>query len=270
MAQETSRQHPIEIEGVFNVRGFGGYSSTLRPNCFTRDAILYRSGHLRDVTARGLEQIRDLGISTIIDLTNSGETSALFTDTPSSRDQGCRVLRFPLAKHGFSVQRLSDKYKRYLEEGEKAIAEGYLKLMADSHDVIRDILFFIRDNPNDVYLVHCAMGKDRTGIMFAILLSLSGVPDDVVAEEYSRSESSLEPALPGLAAAIEKVLPMSETDAQALERAKIVIKTGKEAMLLTLQMVEERFGGMVQYVNEHCGIEMEDIDRIQDILTYTC
>lgn len=62
-------------------------------------------------------QIRDLGISKVIDLTNSGETKALFTGT-SSLSQ-CRVLNLPLVKQGFSVQQLADKYKRYLEDGEK-------------------------------------------------------------------------------------------------------------------------------------------------------
>lgn len=43
----------------------------------------------------------------------------------------------------------------------------------------------------------------------------------------------------------------------------------KEAMQLTLQMVEEKFGGVVQYLNKCCCIEDEDIKRIQRILTYS-
>ncbi|KAL3433340.1 protein-tyrosine phosphatase-like protein [Aspergillus tetrazonus] len=256
----------IDIDGVFNVRSFGGYPSSLRPNCFTRDSIIYRSGHLKDITSRGTMQIRDLGISKVIDLTNSGETKALFTGT-SSLSQ-CRVLNLPLVKHGFSVQQLADKYKRYLEEGEKAIAEGYLKLLIEGHQVIRDILFLIRDNPDDVFLIHCAMGKDRTGVVFAVLLSLAGVPDDAIADEYSRSELALEAALPEIAATIRKAIP-TVTDAEALKRARIVIQTREEAMLLMLQMMVERFGGMVQYLKTCCGVSEEDIELIQALLTFT-
>lgn len=115
----TTAGPSVEIEGVFNVRGFGGYTSTLGPDCFTRDGLLYRAGHLKDITPRGLQQIRDLGVQTIIDLTNSGETQALFNNTSNSLGQGVRVLSFPLAKHGFSVQQLSEKYRRYMAEGEK-------------------------------------------------------------------------------------------------------------------------------------------------------
>lgn len=40
-------------------------------------------------------------------------------------------------------------------------------------------------------------------------------------------------------------------------------------MLLTLQMIEEKFGGVIQYLNKCCGIEGEDIKRIQGILTHS-
>lgn len=91
--------------------------------------------------------------------------------------------------------------------------------------MIRDILLLIRDNPNDVFLIHCAMGKDRTGIIFAILLTLAGVPDDIVADEYSRSEAALESALPKIAAAIGRTLPGQMDSTDPLRRARIVIQT---------------------------------------------
>ncbi|KAL6231873.1 hypothetical protein BDW75DRAFT_233253 [Aspergillus navahoensis] len=266
-------QHPVlsegvtvEIGGVFNVRSFGGHPSNLKPNCWTRNGLIYRSGHLKDITSQGMKQIRDLGVSTIIDLTNSGETKTLFSGT--SNLSQCRVLNFPLAKRGFSVQQLVDKYKRYLDEGEKAIAEGYLNLLIEGHQVIRDILFLIRDHPSDVFLIHCAMGKDRTGVLFAVLLSLAGVSDDAIADEYSRSELALEAALPEIAAAIKKAMP-TVTDADALGRAMIVIQTRKEAMLLMLQMVVDRFGGMVLYLKNCCGIGAKDLQLLQDLLTFT-
>lgn len=136
MAAELSPQNSsttagpsVHIEGVFNARAFGGYTSTLGPDCFTRDGLLYRAGHLKDITPRGLQQIRNLGVLTIIDLTNSGETQALFKNTSNSLGQGVRVLSFPLAKHGFSVQQLSEKYRRYMAEGEKVTTS------LSSHDV---------------------------------------------------------------------------------------------------------------------------------------
>lgn len=161
----------------------------------------------------------------------------------------------------------------------QAIAEGYVKLLAEGYEVIRDILLLIRDSPNDVFLIHCAMGKDRTGVLFAVLLALAGVSNESIAEDYSRSEASLEASLPQIAVAIKKAIP-TITEKDSLERAKIVIQTKyvyqvssltdgsrREAMLLTLQMVEEEFGGMMGYLDKLCGIGTEDVKRIQDVLT---
>lgn len=110
---------PILVDGVFNVRSLGGYTSSLAPNTITRHGRIYRAGHLRDITPNGLIKLLELGISTIIDLTNSGETKALFTDEPGNSGAQCKVLNLPLAKNAFSVKGLSEKYERYLSEGER-------------------------------------------------------------------------------------------------------------------------------------------------------
>ncbi|KAL4966421.1 tyrosine-protein phosphatase [Aspergillus stella-maris] len=256
----------ISIDGVFNVRSFGGYPSSLAPNTITRHGRIYRAGHLRDITLVGLTQLHDLGINTIIDLTNSGETKALFTDEPDGTTAQCKVLNLPLAKHAFSVKGLSEKYKRYLSEGERAVAQSYLTLLTDGAPVLRDILLYIRDHPEDTLLIHCAMGKDRTGVIFAVLLSLAGVPSDTIAEEYALSEAALGEALPEIAAAIKKAMPVVD-DIGAMERARIVIKTSKKAMALTLQLIEEESGGVLGYVMKCCELGVVDIKRVQHALT---
>ncbi|KAL2847161.1 tyrosine phosphatase family-domain-containing protein [Aspergillus pseudoustus] len=224
-SSEAGRE--IEIEGVFNVRSFGGYTSTLRSNCTTRQGFLYRSGHLEDITSRGIEQLRGLGITTIINLTNTGESTALFAngDTATAALDDVKVVNLPLAKGGFSVEQLAEKYRRYLAEGEKVIAEGYITLLAEGHAVVRDIILHIRDYPKDVVLIHCSMGKDRTGVIFAILLALACVSHDDIAREYSLSESVLEAAVPEIAAGIKRVIEPPIDNVEATSRARIVIQT---------------------------------------------
>src|SRR5256885_7649896 len=53
---------------------------------------------------------------------------------------------------------------------------------------LRIILDRAVDSPNRPLLFHCAAGKDRTGLTAAILLGLLGVPDDVILDDYERSE----------------------------------------------------------------------------------
>jgi hypothetical protein len=119
LSQEPAKA--VEVEGVFNVRSFGGYPSILRPNCSTRHGLTYRSGHLEDITSHGIEQLRSLGVTTIINLTNTGESTALYSNagTDTAGLEGVKIVNLPLAKGGFSVAKLAEKYRRYVAEGEK-------------------------------------------------------------------------------------------------------------------------------------------------------
>jgi hypothetical protein len=235
----------VGIEGVFNVRSFGGYTSTLRPNCSTRHGLIYRSGHLEDITSHGIEQLRSLGVTKVINLTNTGESTALYSNagTDTAGLDGVKVVNLPLAKGGFSVAKLTEKYRRYVAEGEKVsciykievsiccsqdlqvVADGYLKLLEEGHSVVRDVLLLICENPEDVFLIHCSMGKDRTGVFFAILLCIAGVSHDDIASEYSLSEAALQPVIPEIAAGIKRVILPPIDDEEALRRANIVIQT---------------------------------------------
>lgn len=106
----------------------------------------------------------------------------------------------------------------------QAVAQSYLTLLTDGAPVIRDILLYIRDHPDDTLLIHCAMGKDRTGVVIAVLLSLAGAPNHIIAEEYALSEAALGEALSEIATAIKKAMPVVDK-VGAMERARIVIKT---------------------------------------------
>ncbi|KAL4876240.1 protein-tyrosine phosphatase-like protein [Aspergillus karnatakaensis] len=291
-ANESSLNPPpgaeIPVDGTLNFRSFGGYpvpvlSSPSDNNnnittTTTRDRFLHRSGHLENLTQTGLAQLRELGISTIIDLTNSKETNALFTRAGKDNNTGngdgnghkskdrITVVNLPLAKKEFSVQQLAEKYKRYLEIGEEAIASSYITLLTDGAATVNQIIRLLLSNPKSGYLIHCAMGKDRTGVVFAILLSLAGVSDDIVAEEYSLSEACLRSALPGIAKAIRKVVKPEISEEDAVWRAGVVVRTDKGSMRAMLKMVRERFGSVEGYLVECCGVAEEELRRLRGIL----
>lgn len=62
--------------------------------------------------------------------------------------------------------------------------------------MLRKIFLHLRDRPRDNCVVHCAQGKDRTGVAIALILSLAGVPKQEVAEEYALTNTGLEPYRP--------------------------------------------------------------------------
>lgn len=63
--------------------------------------------------------------------------------------------------------------------------------MRHAPEAYKTILLHIANEPEKPLIVHCTAGKDRTGLICALLLSLCGVPDEVVAEEYQLTELGL-------------------------------------------------------------------------------
>lgn len=72
--------------------------------------------------------------------------------------------------------------------------------------IIQRVLVHFRDN-TDGCLIHCAMGKDRTGVIISLLLSLAGVANETIAEEFSLSETHLEHLQPKISDIVRSIDP---------------------------------------------------------------
>ncbi|CEJ60769.1 hypothetical protein PMG11_09331 [Penicillium brasilianum] len=253
------------IEGALNFRSFGGYSSNVSQDAVTREGFIYRSGNLSSITNNGWEKIRELHISTIVNLTDMDEANALYANDAqrSERTKGFKLLHLPLNQKEFDKTSLFTKYCGYVSEGYDGIAQDYVSLLREGPAVIRKILLQIRDYPNEVFIIHCSMGKDRTGVVLAVLLILAGVSKETVSEEYCLSGAALEPLLPKVFALAQQMAPCGTSETDCHRIAKEAIQTSKAVMLRTLELVEIEFGGVNRYAEEHCGLTSEDVELIR-------
>lgn len=71
------------------------------------------------------------------------------------------------------------------------MSSQYVQILEFTKGAVVDILRVISEEENVPVLVHCAHGKDRTGLIIAVILSCLGVDDDVIAEDYAKSEVSV-------------------------------------------------------------------------------
>ncbi|KAJ6076780.1 protein-tyrosine phosphatase-like protein [Penicillium canescens] len=234
-------------EGFVNFREFGGYPTSSDPNITTRNGFLYRSGHLSNLTPSGWKLLHQLNISIIFCLTTTEEANSLYAKPDHS----------PGGIEDFQIV--------------EAVAEGYLDLLRERPSVIASIFLHIKARPDSVFLIHCSLGKDRTGVVFALLLSLAGVPREVVAAEYNLSEEALEPYLPEVSKIVQQTVSLcvgdidvGDIDVGALARQ--VIRSSEKVMLFTLQMVDDEFGGVIQYLRHQCGLSSTDLEHIRRIL----
>lgn len=116
-----------------------------------------------------------------------------------------------------------------------------------------------------------AAGKDRTGIMAALIFDLVGAPNDVIVNEYALTRIGLEPHrekfLPHIIKSYGKDKSAANPDGIPSEEviAKLTHLLGsyKETMVAFLERLKEEYGGAEGYVKNHLGLSDDDINEIR-------
>jgi protein-tyrosine phosphatase len=236
----------IDLEGCLNFRDLGGYPTADGRRVGWR--LVYRSDALHRLTAGDVARMRDdLGIRTVIDLRSSAELRAEgrgplaaesigFHHLPLFDGQAARPEAWP------AIATLADRYSLLAEVAREPIA--------------RVVGILARAEGPAVY--HCAAGKDRTGVVSAILLGLLGVPDEIVVADYAATQERLDDIIARLMEAegyqtMLAALPPDTLHAEA------------ETMVAFLAGIRSRYGSMAGYASA-AGVEEADIARLRERL----
>lgn len=158
----------LELDGVVNARDIGGYGTADgRSVCWNR---VYRSGELRRLTAAGCEAFGKLGIRRVVDFRNRMLLSSSFGgDAECVFDAAEMTL---LAVH---------------PDVEGVDHPTYAQILHANVESFRGAFELLADPANLPLMYHCAAGKDRTGIMTVLLLSLLGVDRGTIVQDYELS-----------------------------------------------------------------------------------
>lgn len=168
----------IELHGAVNFRDIGGYDT--EDGRQTRWRVLFRADGLSNLTEDDLEVVEELGIRTVVDLRSGDEV-----------ERGrFPVERVPVDFHHLPLLReLPDPDRFAMTPG--MLGVQYREMVRDAADQIAGALRLLADRETLPAIVHCTAGKDRTGVVVAVLLSLLGVPDDTVVADYARSAAAM-------------------------------------------------------------------------------
>jgi len=121
------------------------------------------------------------------------------------------------------------------------------------------ILRHVRDSPNDAFIFHCTAGKDRTGIAAALLLLLAGASSDAISADYALTRIGRAPMQTLILSRLARE-PLFASDPTA---AHNMLSSREETMQAFLQMLDERYGGVKEYVRCACGLSDQDIAIIR-------
>jgi protein tyrosine/serine phosphatase len=149
--------------------------------------------------------------------------------------------------------------------GSEWYVAAYAEILRDGVDAYRKVFAHVRDRPRDAFLVHCTGGKDRTGVLVALMFLVAGVRDwDLIADEYSLTEKGFDVSVKAhLAEKIVKDIGVDQANRAGIER---LLSARKENMSATLEYIEKQFGGAEGYLKDQLGFGDEDIERIRKSL----
>ncbi|KAG5350481.1 hypothetical protein C0989_010836 [Termitomyces sp. Mn162] len=203
VAEVLSRAPFVTIDGVINVRDLGLYPSETNPGQITRPRLLYRSAELSGISEEGEQQLKALNVCKVFDLRSDTEIRKY--NTPQPDIDGVEVLHTPVfRKEDYSPEMMAKRYQLYASGKTEAFMELYSQILDNGGSSFGTILRHIRDKPTEGCIFHCTAGKDRTGVIAAILLKLAGVNNSAIAEDYALTRVGREPARAMIMARLSK------------------------------------------------------------------
>lgn len=165
----------------FNFRDLGGYPT--RDGRRTRWGRLFRSDTLHRLTDEDLRAFLSLGLRTVVDL----RTRTELDDHGALRADGRSDLEWHHVPLFDGVMRLRPRTpeERAEEEAASPTAAGdsYVRMLGDGAGMAR-VFELLTAPAGRPAVFHCTSGKDRTGMVAAMVLDLVGVTDEVIAADY--------------------------------------------------------------------------------------
>jgi protein-tyrosine phosphatase len=242
----------LSWDACYNVRDLGGYPTS--DGTQTRWRSLVRADTMCRLTADGRTALLDYGVRTVIDLRRSDE---LRLDpnpfaVPPGQTGAVTYLNLPLGARASIDERAAVK------AASETTLEGLFCAVLDNYRRgIAAILAAIATAPEGVVLFHCHAGKDRTGIVAALLLALAGVPYPTIAEDYALSAICLQP--------IYDEQLRQEPDPARRERMATWMATVPETLLAILAHLDAMHGGAEAYLLKS-GVTGENLEGIRQRL----
>lgn len=169
----------IALEGAVNFRDLGGYPAA--GGRTIRWRTLFRADDLSRLTRPDRAVVRTLGIATVIDLRSRAEVER----------ERFPVDDIPVAFHHLPLVAALPAFEEF-QRGPEFFTDHYLDIAHQAGDQIARALAIVANPHAHPLIVHCAAGKDRTGVLVAVILALLGVDDEVIAEDYALSAAAME------------------------------------------------------------------------------
>jgi len=235
----------IALEGAVNFRDLGGYEAA--DGRQVRWRTLFRADGLSRLTPGDRATVRRLGIATVIDLRTSVEV------------EGGRfpVEEIPVGFHHLPfLDAVPDP--EHFEMAPGMLATHYQEMARSAAGEIAQVLSIVAQRRAHPVIVHCTAGKDRTGVLVAVLLALLGVPDDVIAHDYALSADAM-------AALRQKLIERYPEGRRVIDSAHELFSAAPSNISDLLADLRGQYGSIEEYAAS-AGAGPDVVTALRDVL----
>ena len=225
-----------------NARDLGGYPTG--DGRETRWGAVVRSDSLAALTPAGRDALLAYGVRSVVDLRLPAEIEAHPNPFAESGDHGVAYTNVSIVDPAAG-----------LPPDTITLAENYLWSLDRFGGLVAAAMAAIANAPEGGVLIHCAAGKDRTGLIAALLLVLVGVPDRTVAADYALTAECLRP---------REQAWLENGPGERADREALLVRYAPtaEVMLEVLDRLRQRYGAVEAYLRQ-VGVTANDLARLR-------
>lgn len=237
----------LGLVGAFNFRDLGGYEAL--DGSTVRTGVLFRSDDLARLTEADLDIFGALGIRLVIDLRTPEEVESRgsFTD----HGHTAAYINLPLMDISASP--------REPRESERYLVDRYRQILIEGAPQFVKVLDRLSNSEAVPAVFHCAVGKDRTGLIAMLCLGLLGVSDEQIAFDYSLTTQSVATLIEWL----EREHPEVAETVKSLPKA--MMSSNASTMLETISWLKAGFGSFEGYA-AYAGIPARQVSQLRQLL----
>jgi len=236
----------VPLFAVHNFRDLGGYPTV--DGRETRWRTLFRADGLYRLTPDDARHVVGLGVRTVVDLRTDNEVKARGTFPVDEHDVTYHHLPIIDATWGETSTPEFDDVVEFL-------VWAYRHMLSEASPRFADAIRLLADNQVLPAVFHCAAGKDRTGLLSALVLGSIGVPDDIIAADYGLTEHAMQRLL-----VWARVHQPELADVYARMPARFAAADPR-AMKIILADISTAHGSVRRFVQE-IGVDEESIQSL--------
>jgi protein-tyrosine phosphatase len=239
----------VDLDGPANFRDLGGVAT--EDGGVVRTGRVFRSDSLSYLSGQDVERLRDqLGVRTVIDL-RAGHEVEDYGHGPL--DVHVRQLHMPIVDQ---TREPALPPRKERKAWKFQTLDQIYTFMLDEYAVrFAAVLAVIAEPENQPVVFHCAAGKDRTGLVSALILGLCGVPDSAIVADFAFTESRMSTIVARHAAHAEA----NDTEAEV---AGQVHGAQAATMSTVLDVLRAEHGSIEAYVVQ-AGLPTDLVDQLR-------